>query len=201
MLVLINAMKSITRSKGRNILIGIIVLAIAASSCVALAIKSAANEAEAAGLENLSITGNITFDSQRMMMEAQSGGGMVTGGGPVDLRGMLANFQSLELEDHLYYADSGYIKNFYYSRSISLNAGGGLEAYSTDSADTSNNFEIRGNFGGGSVQMPGGSRIGMIAMGDFTVTGYSAEDAMTKFMNGTAKITDGGMFDVGSSEM
>lgn len=48
MLVLINAMKSISRSKGRNILIGIIVLAISASCCVALAIRNAANEAESA---------------------------------------------------------------------------------------------------------------------------------------------------------
>lgn len=49
--------------------------------------------------------------------------------------------------------------------------------------------------------MPGGMMRGGFTMGDFTVTGYSSEDAMTKFINGTAKITDGEMFDIASSDM
>jgi len=36
-------------------------------------------------------------------------------------------------------------------------------------------------------------------MGDFTVTGYNSKNAMIKFINGTAKITDGKMFEITSS--
>ncbi|NMD41887.1 MAG: hypothetical protein GYA86_01080, partial [Firmicutes bacterium] len=51
MLVFINACKSITRSKGRNILIGLIVLTIAVSGSIALAIRTAAEAAKKSGTE------------------------------------------------------------------------------------------------------------------------------------------------------
>lgn len=210
MLVIINALKSISRSKGRNILIGIIVLAIAASSCVALAIRNAAREAEAAGLELVSITGTISVNRQMMMSSLQ--GGTFEGGIPDmgSMRETMSRYQDLSLAELLSYAQSEYVKDFYYSSSISLNAGGELEAYSTESSSNgSGNSQIPGS--SGNNQFPGGmgsqggmrpgSIIGSIAMGDFTVTGYSSEDAMTKFINGVAKITDGSMFNIGSSSM
>ena len=64
MLVIINAFKSITRSKGRNILIGIIVLTIAVSSSIALAIRSAADAAKESGLAAQTIAGTISIDRQ-----------------------------------------------------------------------------------------------------------------------------------------
>ena len=42
MYILKNALKNISRSLGRNVLIGIIVIVIAASSCVALSIRKSA---------------------------------------------------------------------------------------------------------------------------------------------------------------
>ena len=46
-----NAIRSIARSKGRNVLIGIIVLVIATASCIGLSIRNAASKAKAAALE------------------------------------------------------------------------------------------------------------------------------------------------------
>ncbi len=186
MFVIINALKSITRSKGRNILIGIIVLAIAASSCVALAIRNAANEAEIAGLDLLTISASISLDTQRLMEEAQSGGGDMRA-----IRERISQYQNLSLSELLTYSESDYVQNFYYSSSISLNASGGLEPYGSDG-------NSGGNFPG---RIGGQGGRGGIAMGDFTVTGYSAEDAMIKFVNGTSKITSGEMFDIASSDM
>lgn len=62
MLVFINACKSITRSKGRNILIGLIVLTIAVSGSIALAIRTAAEAAKKSGTEAQTITGSISVD-------------------------------------------------------------------------------------------------------------------------------------------
>ena len=212
MLVLINAMKSISRSIGRNVLIGIIVLSISVSSCVALAIRNAASEAETAGIDMVNITGTITVDRQKLM-EAAIGNSGGQGGRP-DMSGMrelLSKYQDLSLSELQTYAQSDYVKNFYYQSSISLNASGDLEPYSTQtsgnsnsgSANNSNRTDNRIPGGGmGGPGMPGGGGMGGgFTMGDFTVTGYSSEDAMTKFINGTAKITDGEMFDVSSSDM
>jgi len=202
MLVIINAMKSIIRSKARNILIGIIVLAIAASSCVALAIRNAANEAEEAGIDSINITGTITVDRHKLMQEAQSGGR----GDMNAMRELMAKYPELSLKELLGYSESDYVKGFYYSGSMSLDAVGELEAYSTESSDNNNNGGSAGNKNPSNgpvyADRPGGAMvIGGMAMGDFTLTGYSSEDAMTKFMNGTSKITDGSMFDTTANDM
>jgi len=121
-----------------------------------------------------------------------------------NFRDLMSKYQDLKLEELLSYADSDYVKNFYYSMSVSLDAAGDLEAYSTSSSGSSGNSgstNNKGGFPGGQSGIPGGIMSGGFTMGDFTVTGYSSEDAMTKFINGTAKITDGEMFDVTSSDM
>ncbi|MDR0783665.1 MAG: ABC transporter permease [Propionibacteriaceae bacterium] len=188
---------------GRNILIGIIVLAIAAASCVALAIRNAAKEAEAAGIDQINITGAITVDRQKMME------GIQTNGRPdMDaMRKLMAEYPDLSLDELLVYAESSSVKDFYYSSSISLDAGDSLEAYSTessaDSSEDSGGFPGPGSFDnrqGGGVVIQGGT-IGMMAMGDFTLTGYSAEQAMTKFVSGTATIVDGELFSFDSEEL
>lgn len=191
MFVIINALKSITRSKGRNILIGIIILAIAAASCVALAIRNAANEAESAGVDVLTVSASITVDTQKLMEAARSEGGDMS-----SMREMMSQYQDLSLPELLAYAESDYVKNFYYSGSMSLNASGGLEAYGSDGTSGG---DYPGGMGGQGGR--GGMMTGIMAMGDFSVTGYSAEDAMIKFVNGTSKITGGEMFDIASADM
>lgn len=67
MYVIKNAWKNVIRSKGRSILIGLIVLVVSISACISLSIRQAAESAQEDGLENVEITGQITVDRQSMM--------------------------------------------------------------------------------------------------------------------------------------
>lgn len=205
MLVIINALKSISRSKGRNILIAIIVLTIAVSSCVALAIKKAANDAKESGLDSTNITASIGLDRQKMMESAQ---GSTSSGSQPDmssLRDLLAQYKDLSLEEQLAYAKSDLVKNYYYTRSTALDGTGELSPYSTEEEKSTGS--TGGTFGSAESAGPGSDKngasnkitFGGITMGDFNLTGYSAEEAMTKFVSGTSKVTSGQMFDVNSS--
>jgi putative ABC transport system permease protein len=186
MFILTNAFKSITRAKGRNVLIGIIVFAIAAASCVALAIRNAAQAAQAAGLDSLNITGEITIDRQKLMEFAQSD----SVGNRPDMREMMNLSRGLDLPESLKYAESDYVVDFYCSSAITLNGSGGLQAVGSDETP-----DMGGS--GGGIIFGGGGRGSSV--GDFSVTGYSCEQAMEKFMSGTAQITYGEMFDFNSN--
>ena len=73
MYIIKNALRCISRSAGRNILIGIIVTVIAVSSCLGLSINQAAESARKETLASLSVTATISFDRQSIM--GQLGGG------------------------------------------------------------------------------------------------------------------------------
>lgn len=201
-----NAFKSIVRAKGRNILIAIIVFVIAIASCISLSIKNAAKSAQTAAIESIVITANISTNREKLM------DGVVTRGSSgepdrekmQEMQEQMRKYGDLELTELEKYADSEYVKEFYYSNSLSLNASDDLEAYgaedssSSDSSGTTAN-EFGGNFDGG-IRGGGSFVIGGMSMGDFTVTGYSSESAMTDFISGSSKITDGEMFDLTSDE-
>jgi ABC-type antimicrobial peptide transport system, permease component len=206
MLIFINAFKSVTRSKGRNILIGIIVLSIAIASSVALAIRSAADTAKKSGLEAQTITGAISVDRQKLMENAQSGeNGMDMEG----MREMMQQYNGLTLSEQQEYANSDFIKDFYYTASTALNAGDKILAYGTTESEEEETEEPEINpEPPGQGQAMGGAGggghaffLGAVPMGDFSVTGYSSESAMTKFVSGESQITDGEMFDIDSADL
>ena len=62
-----NAWKNITRNKGRNILIGIIVVVIAASSSITLAIRESANDIVTAYQEKNKIEATIGMNRNSLM--------------------------------------------------------------------------------------------------------------------------------------
>lgn len=116
MYIVKNALRNLLRSKGRNILIGLIVLVIAVASCLALSIRQAAATARESGLENLAVTGQISLDRQAMMQKIQQEGG--------DMKNAFRSMESLSLEEMQTYAKSQYVKDFTYTLTTSLNAGG-----------------------------------------------------------------------------
>ncbi|MDR1271928.1 MAG: ABC transporter permease [Clostridiales Family XIII bacterium] len=209
MFVIQNALKSIARSKGRNILIGIIVLAIAISSCVALAIKNAAAESEAAGLSAVKISGSIAVDRQKLL-EAVSSSAGTDEDGSMDMGSMqeiMAQYPDLALDELLGYADSDFVEDFHYSETVSLSGTDDFVAYGAEEAAeaaTGDEGNMRtGGFGGGQF---GGEPVPIfgnngMSMGDFSITGYSSESAMTEFVSGAAKITEGELFDMDSSDL
>ncbi len=196
MYIVKNALRCISRSKGRNILIGIIVLVIATSACIGLSIRQAAQSAKEETLSGMSVTATISVDRQSIMGNMMGGGGV----GPFDkdqFLQMMGQTSTLTLEEYQKYADASSVKDFYYTITASLNGSDNIEAVSSSSSSESTDGTLEGdNFGGGGF---GGKMDMMMSSGDFSIVGYSSEAAMTSFINGTATITSGAVFTEGST--
>lgn len=209
MYIIKNALRCISRSKGRNVLIGIIALVIAVSACLGLSIRQAAESAKESTLEGLSITATISYDRSSMMSGMMEGGRPEEGGGfdRDSFKEMMGGASSLTLEEYEQYAEAETVQDFYYTLTASFNGNDNLlpvtdeteeeESDEDTSSDSSNN-----PFGGG-MGFPGdGGKMDMFASSDFSVIGYSSDNSMTAFKEGTASIVDGGtMFDEGTSNL
>lgn len=212
-----NAIKCISRSKGRNVLIGIIALIIAVSACIGLSIRQAAESAKADTLEGLSVTATISYDRQSAMSDIMGDFDPTQQGGSFDreqFSEMMDNAQSLTLDEYKKYANAESVKDFYYTLTTYFNGTDDFIAVTTETEDedetesesNSNNSSFPGmpggmggfgGFGGGKNPMGGGSMV----TGDFTVIGYSGDNAMTDFQNGTASISSGVVFDEATEEL
>ena len=190
MLVIIGAIKSIVRAKGRNILIGIIALVIAAASCVSLSISSSADKLEKQGIADSKITATIGVDPEYMQsqMEQQRGnqGGMGS---------LFSMTEGLPLSDFEKYSKSGTVEDFYYTMTASLNASGELLPYGETSQNV-NQSEQSADTGasdrGGNSGFTGGGGfvIGSFNNSDFTLSAYSSELAMKSFFTGETKMVE-----------
>lgn len=207
MYIIKNALKCINRAKGRNILIGVIVFVIALSACIGLSIRQAAESARTETLESLKITATISFDRQSMM----SGLGGKGENGKFDkdsFKEKIEGMQGLTLDEYKKYAAAKSVKDFYYTTTTSLNGTDNFSSVTTETEEETSTEATNPN----APQMPNGNNdrgfmggfgkggIGGGMQGDFTVTGYSSEAAMTSFVNGTATITSGTIFAEGTSD-
>lgn len=219
MYIIQNALKSITRNKLRNILIGIIVLVIAVSACVALSIRQAAETTKQDTLSSMSVTAQISYDRTSAMQEMAgrdigeeppSAPDGENAGGNFD-RGVF-DFEvlgsSLTLDDYMTYTEAlqdG--DSYYYTGSLSLNATGDLLPYGTEESTDTDTAEQESNNpfenGMGNPGGMGGKAMAMQSQGDFSITGYSSYDAMLSLFgtDGSCSISDGEMFDEDSSDM
>ena len=211
MYIIKNALRCIGRSKGRNILIGIIALVIAVSACIGLSIRQAAESAKTSALEGMSVTATISYDRASAMGNMAGGrpgmGGGGFGGGrfdPSQFGDMMGKSSSLTLEEYLKYAEAESVQNFYYTLTAYFN---GSENFSpvSDETDDDSDGELSGDLDSGNSGMPGfpGGMGGMNfgASGDFSIIGYSSDSSMTAFVSGTASVVDGSMFEEGTSEL
>lgn len=146
MFVLRNAWKSVTRNKGRNILIIIIVAIIAAAATIGLSIRQAAATARTNGLENTTVTAQISLDRSKLISESRkqattnssSSDSSGTDGKPDfdAMRSALAGKQ-LSLADYQKYAKaSSAVKSTYYTETTGLSATDDFQPVS-DSDDSS----------------------------------------------------------------
>ena len=208
MYILKNAFRCISRSKGRNILIGIIALVIAVSSCLGLSIRQAAESAKESTMEGLSVTASISYDRSSMMNEIMgsmpSGGGRPSGGFDRDqFADMMGSASSLTLEQYQTYATAQSVQDFFYTLTASFNGTDTFLPVSDETEESESETESsKGGFGGG-MGFPGmGGSMGQFTSSDFSIVGYSSDNAMTAFINGTASILDGGtMFEEATEEM
>ena len=207
MYIIKNAFRCIGRSKGRNILIGIIALIIAVSACIGLSIRQASENAKTSALESLSISATISYDRANAM--GQMGGGRpggFGGGGGFDkdqFANIMGNASSLTLEEYQKYAEASSVQDFYYTLTTYFN---GSENFSPVSDETDDNEEEsdRSTDSGRPSGFPsgmGGMMGESFSSGDFSIIGYSSDSSMTAFINGNASIVDGTMFDEGTSSL
>ena len=206
MYIIKNALRCIGRSKGRNILIGIIALVIAVSACIGLSIRQASESAKKSALDGMSITATISYDRAGAMGNMAGGrpgmGGGGFGGGsfdPSQFGDIMGKSSSLTLEEYLKYAEAESVQDFYYTLTAYFN---GSENFSpvSDETDDDSDGELSGDLDSGNSGMPGfpGGMGGMNfgASGDFSIIGYSSDSSMTAFVSGNASIVDGSMFDI-----
>lgn len=182
MYLLKNAWKNVTRSKGRNILIGIIIFVIVVSACISLSIRQAAEKVKEAQMNNTEITGQISVDRQAMMSSM--------GNGETDrseMKEKMSKIKEISLTDLKKYAKSDAVKDFYYTLTSSLDSNS-IEAITTEDEDDAD------------IIRPQNNRNQEGNQGSFVLVGYSSEDAMTNFQNGTCKITDGQNFEIGVND-
>ena len=119
MYILKNALKNISRSLGRNILIGIIVIVIAASSCIALSIRKSSEKAREENMKNLNITAHINVDRAYVMETIQNSG--VDMSDRAAMQEVLKDASGLSLDEMQEYASLEYVDNFYYTNMLVLN--------------------------------------------------------------------------------
>ncbi|MHB1454114.1 MAG: ABC transporter permease [Saccharofermentanales bacterium] len=197
MYILKNALKNITRSKGRNILIGVIIVIIAASSCVALSIKNSAAEIVSSYEESFEVTASLGIDREAMRA-------IITPGAQGDMRNLMNSIASPGIEEIKEYGDSGYVTSYTYTLTASMNSttiepltneeAAADSSVSDDAAGSEN-----GNTPGGGNTNPGGGGFPLGSRGDFTLIGYSSLDAMNGFISGTYQIVEGAMFEDGET--
>lgn len=138
MFVVKNAWKSVTRNKGRNILVIIIVTIIAIAATIGLSIRQAATTARNTGLENTTVTAQISLDREKLISESRN------------------------------------------------------QSNSSESDTSDQSGEGRPNVGG----MGGGKDFGGASMvsGDFSLVGFSSDEAVSNTSNGSFTMVDGKVF-------
>ncbi|MCD7788767.1 MAG: ABC transporter permease [Firmicutes bacterium] len=199
MYIIKNAFLTLSRSKGRTILIGIIVLVIATACCVGLSIRQAAETAKEETLSGISITASISVDRTSMMSSIASSGSMEDGSFDRDaFSSALSSVSSLTAEELETYAELDSVSSFYYTVSVSFNGGDvdpiGGSSDDDEDEETDEDAEEESDFtdipdGMGNMRGSMGFEIGTMGTeGDFTVIGYSSDEAMTSFVDGTSII-------------
>ena len=221
MYILKNSLISIFRNKGRNILIGLIILTIACSTTVTLAIRNTANNIVKSYEESNDLIATISFDRSKLMEQFK-------GGEDAQKENIEAfnNIESYTLENVKKYGESPNLKGYYYTYSTSLNSDTLSKAtdsfeYEVEDTQTSTSTNTTTTTtpgsGGNRPNMPGGGSMGerhtmtekhtttiitkskeifessRNLTGDFQLDGYSSYDAMTNFVDGTYRVTDGEM--------
>ena len=175
MFILKNAMISITRNKGRNILIGVIILVIACAATITLAINNTASDLISSYKSAYDKELIISFDRKNMMKDFD----FSDKDNMESAKEKFNNISSYTIDDVKKFAESEHIESYYYTYNVSLNGNNIEKAESESNNDKGEMPGFPGkdnNFGGSSY--------------DFTLNGYSSLEAMSEFINGKYEITE-----------
>lgn len=194
-----NAILSITRNKGRNILIGIIIMVIGAACAVTLSIRNSANTLVKAYEEKYNIESTISFNREALMKNFTPGEDNAESN--IDAFNDIYSITTADVDK---YGDSDYVDYYYYTYTLGMNgddltaATDSLQKTTTETTTTRNKY---GQMGPGGMMGPSQSTTtktkteNIINMrgtkGDFSVVGYSSYEGMTDFINGSYTISAG----------
>ena len=190
MYILKNAFTSITRNKGRNILIGIIVMVISCVCAVTLAIKNSANTLIESYQSQYDIEATIGVNRENMRGQMKPSEDMSESDRNEKMDDMIDTFNSISNiseSDIEKYGDSEYVKEYYYNMSVAVNSDD-LEKVSMEKSTDESSESMPG---GGMKSPMGGENFKNISSGDFTLVGYSSLEAMEDFISGKYTITEG----------
>lgn len=182
-----NALINIFRTKGRNILIALIILAISVSATLGLSIRQAAETAKKNSLDSLNITAQISIDRTALMQNS--------GNDKSSYSSALSGTSPLTIENMQTYAEAESVKDFYYSKSISVNGTEGFDPVDSEASSNTTPSYSSGKEPIAPANNNGFNKGSMGIQGDFTLIGYSSSEAMTGFVNGTSTLTSGSMFE------
>ena len=177
MFIFKNALISITRNKGRNILIGIIILVIACASTITLAINNTASDLIGSYQSAYDKELTISFNRENMMKDFDFSKREKL----EDMKDKFDSISSYTISDVEKFADSDYIEKYYYTYNISLNGNNIKKAEN----ETSNKDSNMPGFPGGNMSQGFNS-----SSYDFTLNGYSSLDAMSEFIEGTYEMAE-----------
>ena len=166
MFIFKNAIISITRNKGRNVLIGVIIFVIACACTITLAINNTASDLISSYEEAYEKELTISFDRKNMMKDVD----FSNEENREAVKEKFDNVSSYTIDDVKSFADSSYIKSYYYTYNISLNGN------SIKKAESDNNSRRK--------EGPGGSSY------DFTLNGYSSLESMSEFIDGKYEMVE-----------
>lgn len=167
MYILKNALISISRSKARNILICIIVIVIAAACAISLSIMNSANNIISAYEDKYQVKATIGMDRQHLMEQFRT-----NNRSQEEKINDFNNIASLTEEEINKYGDSEFVKSYYYTYSVGMNANGITEATDSLRKETTEtttehksttstpNSSSSGSESGSSSKTPGGSMSG-----------------------------------------
>ena len=214
MYIIKNALVNIKRNKGRNILIGLIIIVIAASCAVTLAIRESAEKIIASYEEQNKIEATISFDREAMMRDFRD-----SNKSQEEMIKAFNEIENIKEEEVIKYGDSEYLENYYYTYDLSVNAKDIKEATdslvketTTTKTETTTRTHRFGNSGNNRPGMPPGGDMGgsrtttsrrttttktekifneKASSGAFNLIGYNSYDDMKDFINGNYTITSG----------
>ena len=176
MYILKNAFVSITRNKGRNLLIGIIIIVIACAVSITLAIRQSANSLIDSYENKYDVKATIGINRESMRQEMKMDNNSTSEdkqNKKEEMNDMFKDINNISVEDIKNYADSTYVKSYYYQ--ISTNVDSSLEKVSLSTTDQNMPQDMK-------EQQKDG---------DFNLIGYSSLSAIEDFISGKYSITDG----------
>ena len=137
MYIVKHAVRSICRSKGRSILVGVILFVLALCSCIGPGIQKAADSSRAAMEALTNITATIETDRRGVMEQAQPPeGGQPLEGDREAMREQLQELQSLTLEELQTYAQADSVSSFYYTGTLYMAGTDELEAVTSSQSES-----------------------------------------------------------------